>query len=129
MNPLQRLRALTEGLDPVPAAGDPVTAAGVFKGRYLALMKLHTIAGSETLAHAHSGKHEWIGVITGNVKVVFEDDGTEIILNPYDTCHIAPGRKHKIIAISDALTWCITVPPDEDYPDPDPAPAKSETGD
>lgn len=118
----QTLKDMTERLSPSPDPSHPPppTPMGIFKGKYMAVMKMHQIRGQETAAHIHTGKHEWIGVIYGSVKLVMEDTGTETVLNQYDSFHVEPGRPHRILAIEDSLMWCVTVPPDDDYPFPQP---------
>jgi quercetin dioxygenase-like cupin family protein len=91
-------------------------SVSLLRGSNLTAMEIHQFAGSETSKHIHTGRHEWIGVIYGCIKVVFDDDGAEVTLKDYDTCHVSPDRPHYVVAIEDSLAWTVTVPPDEHIP-------------
>lgn len=115
---MKQLHELTDTLYAAPTSTPPPLTMPLFRGNLLAAIAVYQSKGSTTDSHIHAGKHEWIGVIYGQIKIVFEDDGSEVVLEEFDTCLVGPERSHYVVAMKDSLTWAITIPPDEHYPFP-----------
>lgn len=113
---MKQLHDLTANLSGAPSSNQPPLTLPLYYGNHLAVLAVYQTSKSTTSSHIHIGKHEWIGVIYGEVKVVFEDDNSEVIIHEFDTCHIGPDRPHYIVALKDSLTWAVTIPPDNHYP-------------
>ena len=84
--------------------------------RYLGKI-LHIAAGQALSLQYHHVKDECILVAKGEMDLQLDDDSGTLVthrLNEGDTVHITPGRKHRMIAVTDVDVFEVSTPEIDD---------------
>jgi mannose-6-phosphate isomerase len=84
--------------------------------RYLGKI-LHIDAGQALSLQYHNAKDECILVAKGEMDLQLDDDSGTLIthrLREGDTVHITPGRKHRMIAVTDVDVFEVSTPEIDD---------------
>ncbi len=79
-----------------------------YVGKVLVIRKGHRLS----LQH-HRVKEETIRLASGRMRLVLEDDRGELVvhdLGPGDARHIAPGRRHRMEALTDCEVYEVSTP-------------------
>ena len=78
---------------------------------------LHIQAGHQLSLQFHRVKEETIYVMAGTMVLLIEDDDhrmLEVTMVPGDVRHIAPGRKHRMMAVTECDVIEVSTPELED---------------
>ena len=131
MTTLERLNELTDKLPDLEAletyVGGPAVlfaddndishiGIGTYRDRDIAMMRTYAAAGAVLHKHRHENEHEWLGIISGKLQLIFDDTNETVTLNALDVFHILPGRPHTTKVLEDTYAWSITIPPASGYP-------------
>lgn len=79
--------------------------------------RIHLNAGHKTSLQYHERKKETSYFLSGQVEVWLENDKGEIdkkIMGPGDHCTVEPFKKHRVIAITDAVYFEASTPEVDD---------------
>jgi len=95
----------------------PTIGLGLHRDADFAVMRLFTPKGGLVDTHQHDTSFIWIGVITGELEIIYPVLGTTDTLKPNDALRIKPGTPHALHAIEDTLTWAVSLPPAAGFPD------------
>ena len=87
---------------------------GIYKDKEFAIMKWHMTKGVKIIEHIHRECNEWIILVSGKLKLVWENN--ERILNPCDYLCFNINVPHFGEAIEESVALTITMPADEGYP-------------
>jgi mannose-6-phosphate isomerase-like protein (cupin superfamily) len=81
---------------------------GDYVGKVLVILKGHRLS----LQH-HEIKEETIRIAEGTMQLELEDENGTLqthVLQPGDSRHIAPGRRHRMFAVTDVKVYEVSTP-------------------
>lgn len=128
---LDKLEIMTPNLPPISRLGDfKFTQNGIttyqFESGTAISEKIYSVAdvaiaktiipkGTKFDVHLHEISGEWIIVLSGSLTVNI--DGSNHILNKYDSIKIIAKEPHYAIAVEDTTIIAITIPRDDGFPE------------